>query len=267
MKNIDCAHCAAKIEEKIRELPEVDDAVLTFTTRQLRVYSHAGAALLPQLQEIADKIEPGTVIEVRAKAVKKDCVVYNLENIDCAHCAAKIEEKIRELPDVDDAILTFTTRQLRVHSRKGTQLLAQLQEIADKIEPGTKITVREDGAKNQAKADNEEHKHDTAEIIAGAVLFVIGNILADKIPMASIACFVLAYIVLGKDILLAAFKNLKTGHMMDENFLMGLATIGAFAIQEYAEAVGVMLFYRIGEAFEHRAVEKSRSQIMDAVDI
>ena len=267
MKNIDCANCSAKIEQRIKELPEVDDAILTFATRQLRVYSAAGAALLPKMQEIADKIEPGTVIEVRQKPVKKDCVVYNLENIDCANCSAKIEAKIRELPDVDDAVLTFATRQLRVYSKKGTELLPQMQEIADRIEPGTKITVREDGTKVQATAEHDEHKNDKKEIIAGAALFLIGILLSNPVPAASIACFVVSYIILGKDILKTALKNMKTGHMMDENFLMSIATIGAFAIHEYAEAVGVMLFYRIGQAFEHRAVEKSRSQIMEAVDL
>ena len=78
MKNIDCANCSAKIEAKIKELPEVDDAVLTFATRQLRVYSSAGTALLPKMQEIADKIEPGTVIEVRSRNPKAPYVVYNL---------------------------------------------------------------------------------------------------------------------------------------------------------------------------------------------
>ena len=86
-------------------------------------------------------------------------------------------------------------------------------------------------------------------------------------PGVSILCFVIAYLILGKDVLFTALKNMKTGHVMDENFLMSLATLGAFVIREYGEAVGVMLFYRIGEAFEHRAVEKSRSQIMDAVDL
>ena len=177
MKNIDCANCSAKIEQRIKELPEVDDAILTFATRQLRVYSTAGTAILPKMQEIADKIEPGTIIEVRQKPVKKDCVVYNLENIDCANCSAKIEAKIRELPDVDDAILTFATRQLRVYSKKGTELLPQMQEIADRIEPGTKITVREDGTKSQTTSDHDEHKNDINEIIAGAALFVIGNLI------------------------------------------------------------------------------------------
>ena len=67
MKNIDCANCSAKIEKKIQELPEVDDCILTFATRQLRVYSSEGTKLLPKMQAIADQIEPGTIIEVRPK--------------------------------------------------------------------------------------------------------------------------------------------------------------------------------------------------------
>ena len=266
MKNIDCANCSAKIEAKIKELPEVGDAVLTFATRQLRVYSSSGTALLPKIQEIADRIEPGTVIEVRSRNPKSPYVVYNLENIDCANCSAKIEAKIKELPEVDDAVLTFATRQLRVYSSAGTALLPKMQEIADKIEPGTRITVREEG-KRQKDVHNEKHSSDLPEILAGAGLFIAGSLLSGPMPGVSILCFVIAYLILGKDVLFTALKNMKTGHVMDENFLMSLATLGAFVIREYGEAVGVMLFYRIGEAFEHRAVEKSRSQIMDAVDL
>ena len=244
----------------------MDDAVLTFATRQLRVYSSAGTALLPKMQEIADKIEPGTVIEVRSRNPKAPYVVYNLENIDCANCSAKIEAKIKELPEVDDAVLTFATRQLRVYSSAGTALLPKMQEIADKIEPGTRIAVREEG-KRQKDVHNEKHSSDLPEILAGAGLFIAGSLLAGPMPGVSILCFVIAYLILGKDVLFTALKNMKTGHVMDENFLMSLATLGAFVIREYGEAVGVMLFYRIGEAFEHRAVEKSRSQIMDAVDL
>ena len=195
-------------------------------------------------------------------------VVYTVGNIDCAHCAAKIEEKIRELPEVDDAVLTFATKQLRVYSSMGTELLPKLQEIADYVEPGTTITVR-DKRKKAAhdEAAHDSHNHDGIEILAGAALFVIGELLSSRIPMASLLCFAAAYIVLGREVLITALKNLKNGHMLDENFLMSIATLGAFAIRQFDEAVGVMLFYRIGEAFEHKAVERSRSQIMDAVDL
>jgi len=266
MKNIDCANCSAKIEKKIQELPEVDDCILTFATRQLRVYSSVGTKLLPKMQEIADQIEPGTVIEVRPKNPKAICTVYVMKNIDCANCSAKIEKKIQELPEVDDCILTFATRQLRVYSSEGTKLLPKMQEIADKIEPGTIIEIREEGKPADANSD-DKHAHDLPELIAGGLLFIIGELLSHSMPQISAICFVIAYLILGREVLLTALKNMKTGHVMDENFLMSIATIGAFCVGQFGEAVGVMLFYRVGEAFEHRAVEKSRSQIMEAVDL
>ena len=96
---------------------------------------------------------------------------------------------------------------------------------------------------------------------AGLILNLLGLGIVGKIA------FVVSYIVLGRDILVTAVKNLTKGHVLDENFLMGIATIGAFCIGEFAEAVGVMLFYRVGELFEEKAVARSRSQIMEAVDL
>ncbi len=143
-----------------------------------------------------------------------------------------------------------------------------MQEIAERIEPGTLIEVRESRKKAETDEKKQDgHSHDTLDIISGTVLFLAGEFLSARMPSVSIACFVAAYIMLGREILLTALKNMKSGHVMDENFLMSIATLGAFFIRQYDEAVGVMLFYRIGEAFEHRAVEKSRSQIMEAVDL
>ena len=73
------------------------------------------------------------------------------------------------------------------------------------------------------------------------------------IPLSALA-YIGAYLLLGTEVLLTAWKNLKKGHVFDENFLMSIATLGAFAIGEFPEAVGIMLFYRVGEYFEHRAV-------------
>ena len=199
-------------------------------------------------------------------APKSTCVVYVMKNIDCANCSAKIEKKIQELPEVDDCILTFATRQLRVYSSEGTKLLPKMQEIADKIEPGTIIEIREEGKPADANSD-DKHAHDLPELIAGGLLFIVGELLSHSMPQISAICFVIAYLILGREVLLTALKNMKTGHVMDENFLMSIATIGAFCVGQFGEAVGVMLFYRVGEAFEHRAVEKSRSQIMEAVDL
>ncbi len=119
--------------------------------------------------------------------------------------------------------------------------------------------------------DHEHHhgneKTETVCIIGGAILFVLGLILEAPLPIPSLICFVTAYLLLGFEILWTALKNIAKGQIFDENFLMGIATIGAFILAQYEEAVGIMLFYRIGEWFEHKAVSRSRSQIMEALDL
>ena len=114
-----------------------------------------------------------------------------------------------------------------------------------------------------------DEKKELAAIIIGAVFFAAGIVL-ERIGaplLALLAVLAVAYLILGGEVLLRAAQNIIKGRAFDENFLMSLATLGAFAIGDFAEAVGVMLFYRIGEYFEERAVEKSRSQIMEAVDL
>ncbi|MBS6195069.1 MAG: cadmium-translocating P-type ATPase [Clostridiales bacterium] len=119
-----------------------------------------------------------------------------------------------------------------------------------------------------AAAKLSENTRDLIAIGSGAFLFLLGIVLENiGIEIPSIAVFVVGYVILGGEIVWTAVKNLLKGHVFDENFLMSIATLGAFVIQEYPEAVGVMLFYRIGEYFEHKAVEKSRSQIMEAIDL
>lgn len=195
-------------------------------------------------------------------------IVYTIENIDCANCASKIEKKINELPEVEEAILIFATKQLQVASNSKKDLLPLLQKACDSVEDG--VVIRE--KKQSVKEIREEKKKESkkSEIISigmGAILFFAGIILDDKIEMLPSVLFVLSYLILGGKIVLTAGKNLLKGRIFDENFLMSLATLAAFVIGEFSEAVGVMLFYRIGELFEHIAVERSRSQIMEAVDL
>ncbi len=115
-----------------------------------------------------------------------------------------------------------------------------------------------------------ENKSDIISIVAGAILFTVGMIIFHFTTLnfwVSAILFVAAYLILGFEIIIEAVKNLFHGHLFDENFLMALATLAAFAIGEFSEAVGVMLFYRIGEFFEDVAVDQSQSQIMEAADM
>jgi len=191
--------------------------------------------------------------------------VYILENLGCANCAAKMEAAINELPGVGEAVITFATKQLRLIAEKPDRLLPQIQEICASIESQVVVKARVETHHHHDHQDRRE----LLELCIGAGLFLAG-IIGQSLGLSSMLClaiFVLGYLVLGGRILREAGKNLLKGHVFDENFLMSLATLGAFAIGEYAEALGVMLFYRVGEFFEHKAVEKSRGQIMDAVDM
>lgn len=189
--------------------------------------------------------------------------VYIIENLGCANCAAKMEKKINDLPQVEAASITFATKQLKVVAESQEGLLPILQEICMSIEPD--VILREKGKKK--KDTNDQSKKTIRTIAVGAVIFIVGALLKSLWFPAAFVSFLIAYLVLGSSILSKAGKNLLKGQIFDENFLMSLATIAAFGIGEYAEAVGVLLFFRIGEWFEDLAVEKSRNQIMDAVDM
>lgn len=189
--------------------------------------------------------------------------VYVLENLCCANCAAKIEEKINALPEVEKAVIVFPTRQLRLTAKDPDRLLPELEELARTVEPG--VVIRSQERKNT----KEEKEAGLPEILIGAGLFVAGLAVQQLLSHMPVALFLYlaGWLVLGKEVLLTAGKNLFKGRVLDENFLMSLATVGAFCIGEYPEAVGVMLFYRLGEYLEHRAVARSRSRIMEAVDL
>lgn len=179
-----------------------------------------------------------------------------------------METKIQALPGVEDAVLTFATKQLQVAADTERDLLPEIQKICTSIEAQVVVKRRESRPPRQREDEKPENrKRELLTMIGGAGLFVVGMFLKDSSASSATVSFILAYLLLGGGIVLTAAKNLCKGKMMDENFLMSIATLGAFVIGEYSEAVGVMLFYRIGELFEHLAVEKSRGQIMAAVDL
>lgn len=200
--------------------------------------------------------------------------VYILENLGCANCAAKMEKKISELEGITSASITFATRQLRITAEHPEQYLDQIQEICSSIESEVEVidshTHEHDDAHSHTHEHNQEQRKDLIIILVGAALFIAGEILEHIAGIPAVLpaiIYIAAYLLLGGEILLTAGRNILKGQIFDENFLMSIATLGALVIGQFGEAVGVMLFFRIGEYFEHVAVEKSRSQIMEAVDL
>ena len=275
--NIDCANCAAEVEEALNKIPEVQQATLTFLTKQLKIVAKDPDALLDTLRQVADKTEPGTTIMPKVDEAATGDVptgyiqkIYTIENIVCANCAAEVEEALNAMPEVYQATLTFATQQLKVVAKNPDAILDKMREVADKTEPGTTIVPRKDIRELTAKKSTGLFSKENIplfEIIGGAILFVIGEFTSLVPENYLLYLYIIAYIILGGQIVKTAVTNLFRGNVFDENFLMSIATLGAFFIAQYPEAVGVMLFYRIGEYFEDRATEKSRSQIMEAVDL
>ena len=283
LENLGCAHCASKMEEQIQHLDGVESATITFATKQLRLNAADPDALLPQIRKICTSIESEVKVVPRnpKPAASADVItkIYLLENLGCAHCASKMEEQIADLDGISEATITFATKQLRVTAKDPDRYLDQIRKICTSIESEVVVKEKDPKPKSQT-ATSETHpsskkksfskeKIDTICIIIGAILFVAGEIMEHKgfADTATLPLFVIAYLALGGVIVVKAAKNISHGQVFDENFLMSVATLAAFAINDSAEAVGVMLFYRIGELFEEKAVERSRGQIMDAVDL
>lgn len=193
--------------------------------------------------------------------------IYLLKNLDCANCAAKIEAKLNRMPEIKRAIITFATKQMEIEFTNDIVELERIQKICQSIESDIQVTDKITGIKAKPEEKSWIKQRALWELIFGGSIFLVAFLWGTLEESYKITLFVLAYVILGGKIVLTAGKNLLRGHVFDENFLMSIATLGAFAIQEYPEAVGVMLFYRIGEFFEECAVEKSRRQIMQAVDL
>ena len=202
----------------------------------------------------------------RSGTVGGETRTYIIKDLDCANCGAKIERKLLATEGISDAVLTFTTKKLRVTAPDHDGLAERMTEIAKTVEPDVVICPEKE-AKEQPQEESKTQEY--IELAVGAICMVAGLIMehyAVSFVPTLIVCLI-GYIALGREVLWTAVRNMKSGHVFDENFLMSIATIGAFIIGNYPEACGVMLFFRIGEMFEERAVAKSRTQIMEAVDL
>lgn len=226
-----------------------------------------------------------------------------LNGLDCANCANKIEDKVNKINGVKEATVNFSTTVLTAEIKEEnlkSEIINEIKSIVKKLEPHVKVEEKIDNKeiKNKTKActssccskDNDhhegskdkihEHSHEKEEssngkieilkdnwlLIVGAIIYAIA-LLYNENNKISIILFVASYLAIGGEVILTAIKNILRGEVFDENFLMSIATIGAFFIGEYPEAVAVMLFYQIGEVFQGYAVNKSRKSISSLMNI
>ena len=201
-----------------------------------------------------------------------------LKDLNCANCAAKIEDRIRKMDVVETANFTLATHQLKLTGswEDREALKRDIQDICDAIEEG--VTVADYERKSKAAVDdgrenNQDNDAVTIAVIVVGLLFMIYEALTSFIPSIGLPesietpIYYVAYVLLAFPVLRTAARNILKGEIFDENFLMSIATLGAIAIDALPEAVGVILFYRIGEFFEEKATDRSRTEIMNAVDM
>lgn len=205
--------------------------------------------------------------------VKKD--IY-LEGLNCAHCAQVIHEKIEKLDEISSSNLNFINKKLTININSNVDyknLSKKIKDIIDKTEPGLNIIFENDV---EVKTKNEDtileedsEKSEFIKLSIGVVVYLIGiyQSISGNESLFTDVIFILTYFLVGFDVLKKSLKNILNGKVLDENFLMSIATIGAIIIDEIPEAVGVMLFYKVGEYLQKKAVGKSRKSIASLMDI
>lgn len=265
LKNLNCAHCANKIDEELKNLPNINNHSLNFIKKELKIDfdDENIQETIKKMKETIKRIED--VVEISEKDLVEQKFI--LENLFCQSCSLKIEKAVLNLNQVNEGFYNFSNQILTLKISKEisiTKLRDTIQEIVDKIEAGVLVKIYENNF-SEVKEEEKESKKDFYFSLVGAILFFI--LISFESTKNNIFLFLVPYFLIGYDIIFIAFKNLRNKNPFDENFLMTLATLGAFAIGEYPEAVAVMLFYKIGEFFQEKAVTKSRNAIESLLSI
>ena len=226
-----------------------------------------------------------------------------LSGLDCANCANKIEDRVNRLELVEEANLNFSTSQLTVlikESALKTDVITEIKRIVKQLEPhvvveervSTQVVKKSTCCGGSCSSHTEshhgqaghshEHSHKTLDnessskvfsfikenawLLLGVIIFLAIHTFK-PVGILEVVLYGVSYLLIGGKVLLTAFRNITRGEIFDENFLMMVATVGAFAIGEYPEAIAVMLFYEIGELFQSYAVNRSRKSISSLLDI
>src|SRR5690554_1279184 len=195
-------------------------------------------------------------------------IKYSLSEISCASCADKIEEKLNKTEGILGANVDFIAKKLTLQFKNSLDqksIEEKVQKIIDKIEPG--VTIAQSNVKNEDHVDEESSMTKDLIIFGIGILLFTGGLLIAEGTVFRYVLLILSYFIIGGEVVLKAVNNIYRGKVFDENFLMTIATMGAFAIGEHPEAVAVMIFYKVGEFFQDVAVNRSRRSIKKLMSI
>lgn len=197
---------------------------------------------------------------------------YQLKGLDCANCAAKIERAVSKVDGVTAANVDFINQKMSISCQKADLPTVETQALAivNKLEPDVVVEPVVDHPESGKSGHSHEHSggdnHNLWRILITAIALVL-LLWLDPSGWLRIVAYVAVYLFIGGDIVKQAITNIFHGEVFDENFLMTVATIGALGIGEFPEAVAVMFLYQIGEYFQDYAVDRSRKNIKELMDV
>lgn len=203
---------------------------------------------------------------------KNNECTLGIKGLECPQCAAKIEHNLNALDEIKAATVDVLGKKIVINPNKkfsSEDITKLVQKEVDRVEEG--VTVLMPNSAIEEDEEIEETKENFKSIrnrfILGAIILAAAIFVPKNLFVPRLILFLISYFIVGYDVLFKAVKNIKKGQIFDENFLMAIATLGAFAIKEFPEAVSVMLFYQIGEMFQDLAVGKSRKSITSLMNI
>ncbi len=237
---------------------------------------------------MSNKVLKHDVKEDKSLQIKSQSnkLVIILKGLCCANCASKIEKESQNITNVSSAVVDFVAQKLILEVENNSDkdnIVEMVNQIVKRIEPDVKVYVEEGNQNRKQRSHDHNHNHDHdhnhnhdhdhenskkefVRLGVGAAIFAIATAFKFNFYV-ELSLFLVSYLLVGGEVVLRALKNIRGGQIFDENFLMSIATIGAFAIGEFPEGVAVMLFYQLGEIFQGMAVNRSRKSIAELMDI
>ena len=293
LNNLNCAHCAEKINDKVGKLAYVENSNMNFVAKKLSVFAKAGDITKQHMSEIAKIIhetESGLTV-----SLLKNKVVGALEFDNKGNIVESGNTTRKGRADLNVLYANRKNNSDEHHHKHGESCGCGGHHHEHDHDHGEECGCGEHhhhdhdhGEECGCGEHHHDHEHeeikpkkvekpkekkeinkDLIKIIIGVFVYAFGiyEMAVGNTGTFGVVVFLAAYILIGGDVLLKAAKNLFRGQVMDENFLMSIATIGAIAIGEHSEAVGVMLFYKIGEYLQQKAVGQSRKSISALMEI
>ncbi|MDO5712977.1 MAG: heavy metal translocating P-type ATPase [Tissierellia bacterium] len=258
-----CANCAEKIVNQLNEFDEINHANFSMATENLSLDLKPGVeplTLKHKIQHLVDEIEPGVKVIYQGNDFEEQN--WKIKDLSCENCAGKIVDRINKLSYIKDANFSLATEGLHFQLKAGKDPVAvqkTIQEICDDIEPGV-LVISPELSKDRTTDSTKKERNFLLTIGGGILAGLLGKFVFTQSPLQGII-FAIALVLAGGSVYRQAYKNIKRGEIFDENFLMSIATIGAYFIGEYVEALAVMVLYQIGELLQDKAVSSSRDSI------